>query len=273
MIVLHNETYNPKIDYLICKQLVKALPEDYDEDRIRSCYRDNSLATEPYEKDLVSIKTFFEQNDVLQFTNNIVENLYRLCTHENISFQNEDLDIVTQKDIRTIAAFVNEIDCQRNTLFQILFLLRYLAKNHSPIIPYTPLCNRLFYAISAREDCDAMTIFNKLQKRTGKYLKKHSIVDGESCVSLLCEFKDSFLTEIDAVKVGYYGSYARGDVNEYSDFDILAVFSDEKSLPLCKRTALEFWRSKLPIEVDIAVINQSNFDDLPIGIKRSIKFI
>ncbi len=272
MIVLHNETYNPKIDYLICKQLVKTLPEGYDEDKIRVCFRDSSQVTEIYERDLINIKTFFEQNDILQITNCIVENLYKICTHEKV-FINGDITLVLQRDLRGIAAFVNDINCQRNALFQILFLLQYLTKRNSPVIPYSSLCNRLFYAISAGEDLDAAAIYSKLQKQAEKYLTRHTIEDGENSIKLFNKYADDFLAEIDAVKVGYYGSYARGNANEYSDFDILTVFTDEKVLPLCKIKALEFWRSKLPIKVDVAVINQSNFDDLPQGIRRSVRFI
>lgn len=272
MTVLHNKIYNPKIDYLICKQLVKTLPERYDEDKMRICYRNNK-AEKPYEKDLINIKAFFERNDVLQCTNNTVKDLYRLCTNENILFKDEDIAIAVQKDIRDIAAFVNGIECNRNVLFQILFLLHYLVKNNLPIIPYASLCGSLFYAISAGEDFDATAIYGKLQKQAEKYLTKHTIEDGENCIKLFHKYADDFLAETDAVKVGYYGSYARGNANEYSDFDILTVFTDEKVLPLCKIKALEFWRAKLPIKVDVAVINQSNFDDLPQGIRRSVKFV
>lgn len=272
MTVLHNKIYNPKIDYLICKQLVKTLPERYDEDQMRICYRDNK-AEKPYEQDLINIKAFFERNDVLQCTNNTVKDLYVLCAHEDLILIDEDIAITVKSDMREIAAFVNKIDCKRNVLFQILFLLHYLVKNNLPIIPYASLCGSMFYAISAGEDLDAAAIYSKLQKQAEKYLTKHTIEDGEKCIKLFNKYAEDFLAESDAVKVGFYGSYARGNANEYSDFDILTVFTDEKVLPLCKIKALEFWRSKLPIKVDVAVINQSNFDDLPQGIRRSVKFV
>ncbi len=272
MIVLHNETYNPKIDYLICKQLVKTLPEGYDEDKIRVCFRDSSQVTEIYERDLINIKTFFEQNDILQITNCIVENLYKICTHEDV-YINGDIVSVLQSDLRGIAAFVNDINCQRNALFQILFLLQYLTKRNSPVIPYSSLCNRLFYAVIADEQAEINSFYIALQKHVQKYLKKHTVEEGDACIRLFYEYADVFRSTVDAVNVGFYGSYARGNANEYSDFDILAVFSDEKDLSLCKRRSLEFWRSKLPIEVDVAVISQSNIDELPKGIKQSTKFV
>ncbi len=272
MIVLHNETYNPKIDYLICKQLVKTLPIGYDEDRIRNCYSNYSQSEEIYERDLMNIKGFFEQNDVLQITTDMVRNLYNICTHEDI-FISSDIAIIIQNDLSSIATFVNTINCQRNTLFQILFLLYYCNKYYSPMIPYSSLCNKLFYAIIAQEDSVAASLFKKLRNHTHKYMVKHSISEGNDCVRLLHEYRDRFLAETDAMEVGYYGSYARGNANEYSDFDILAVFSDEKSLPLCKKKSLEFWCRKMPIEIDVAVINKCNFESLPKGIIRSVKFI
>lgn len=272
MIVLHSETYNPKIDYLICEKLITTLPTDYDEDRIRNCYNGCAQAVEIHEKDVINTKSFFEQNDILQITNGMVENLYRVCAHEDICI-NGDISAVMQKDLYYIAAFANEINCQRNTLFQILFLLHYCKKYNSPVIPYSTLCNKLFYAIIAQEYSEAELLFKKLQNHTKKYMVKHPIAEGETCVRLLCENRDNFLAETDAMEVGYYGSYARGNANEYSDFDILAVFSDEKSLPLCKRKSLEFWGQKMPIEIDVTVVNKCNFDSLPKGIRRSLKFI
>lgn len=272
MLVLHNEIYNPKIDYLICKQLIKTLPIDYDEDKIRGCYKNYLQAMEICEKDLINIKSFFEENNILQITNDMIENLYQLCAHQDIHI---DVDITTiiQSDLYAIATFVNETSCQRNCLFQILFLIYYCMKNNSPIIPYLHLCNKIFYAIIAQEESVVTSLFEKLQNHTQKYMIKHSLSDGELCVRLLYENKNLFLAEVGAIGIGYYGSYARGNENEYSDFDILAVFSDEKSLPLCKRRSLEFWGRIMPIEIDVAVINQCNVEFLPKGIMRSVKFI
>lgn len=272
MLVIRNQTYNPKIDYSICKQLVKTLPIGYDEDRIRNCYDGYSPMVEIYEKDIIGIKTFFKQNDIVQVSNSMVEKLYKICTHKDVSI-NGDVATVVQNDLRDIATFVNQIDCQRNTLFQILFLIHYCRKHNSPIIPYHSLCNKIFYAITAGEKLETRHLFTKLQNRTQKYMAKHSVGAGEACIRQLYENRDTFLAETDAIQIGYYGSYARGNANDYSDFDILVVFSDEKSLSLCKRKSRDFWRSKMPIEIDVAVVNQCNFDSLPQGIKRSIKFI
>lgn len=272
MIVLHNQTYNPKIDYLICKQLVKTLPVGYDEDRIRNCYIDCSQVVEIYEKDLIEIKTFFKQNEILQATSSMIERLYKICTHEYVSI-NSDIAMVVRGDLRDIAMFVNTVDCHRNKLFQILFLIQCCTKQNSPIIPYRALCNSLFYAIMSNDVLDVQKLLTKLQSRTQKYMVKHSVEEGEVCIQRLYENRDTFLEVTDAMQIGYYGSFARGNANEYSDFDILVVFSDEKNLPLCKRKAIEFWRAKIPIEIDVAVINESNFDSLPRGIKRSVKFI
>ena len=102
---------------------------------------------------------------------------------------------------------------------------------------------------------------------------KYSVAEGNKCVQLLHKYKDLFLAETGAVKLGYYGSYARGNATDYSDLDILAVFGDEQPLTLCKGRATEFWRSKLTIPFDVAVASQDGFDYLPKGIRRSAKFI
>lgn len=272
MVVLHNKIYNPKIDYLICKQLVKTLPIGYDEDRMRKVYVDYSQVKEIYEKDLVDVKIFFEQNDIMQITNDMVEKLYKICAHEDL-YLNDDIAMIIQNDLSVIAEYVNKINCQRKTLFQILFLLQYCNRRNLPIIPYIALCNNLFYALIAKENQEVESLFDKLQNRTEKYMIKHPVERGHDCIRLLRENRDMFLAETDAIKIGYYGSYARGGATEYSDFDILVIFSDEKCLPLCKRISTEFWRNIMPIEIDVSVINLSNYDTVPECIQSSIKFV
>ena len=55
----------------------------------------------------------------------------------------------------------------------------------------------------------------------------------------------------DVVKVGFFGSYARGDWGVGSDLDVIVVLK-ESSLPFWKR-GLEFDTTDLPVTVDLLV--------------------
>ena len=272
MVVLHDKDYNPKIDYLICKQLIRALPNGYDEDKIRACYNGNAEASEQHLTDIVAIKKFFEHNDIMQADNRFVEDLYEVCTHESVVVK-KDISKAIRSDLQELAYFVNALKCDRNMMFRILFLVRYIAVHGEPIIPYSNLCDKLFYAVVANEPIEVDALYGRLECRVRNYMVKYSVADGNKCVQLLHEYKNSFLAETGALKLGYYGSYARGSATDYSDFDILAVFDDGQPLTLCKGRATEFWRSKLTIPFDVAVASQDRFDYLPKGIRRSAKFI
>lgn len=272
MVVLHGKDYNPKTDYLICKQLIRALPNGYDEDKIRACYNGKGEASEQHLTDIVAIKKFFEHNDIMQADNRFVENLYEVCVHESVVVK-KDISEAIRSDLQELAYFVNALKCDRNMMFRILFLVRYIAVHGEPIIPYSNLCDKLFYALVANETAEVDALYGRLECRVRNYKSKYSVAEGNKCVQMLHKYKDLFLVETGALKLGYYGSYARGNATDYNNLDILAVFGDEQPLTLCKGRATEFWRSKLTIPFDVAVASQDRFDYLPKGIRRSAKFI
>ena len=61
-LILENREYNPKIDYLVCKNLAKGLEHGYDEEHIRSVYHK-------------------EESDVYNFGLNLILNI---ILHSNI---------------------------------------------------------------------------------------------------------------------------------------------------------------------------------------------
>lgn len=64
----------------------------------------------------------------------------------------------------------------------------------------------------------------------------------------------------DVVRIGFFGSYARGDWGVGSDLDIIAVV-DASSLPFEKRS-LEWDLSALPVPADLLVYTQDEWDSL-----------
>jgi len=64
----------------------------------------------------------------------------------------------------------------------------------------------------------------------------------------------------DVVKVGYFGSYARGDWGVGSDLDILVVV--EKSHHPRERRAIRFDKEQLPVPADLLVYTLDEWESL-----------
>ncbi len=64
----------------------------------------------------------------------------------------------------------------------------------------------------------------------------------------------------EVLRIGYFGSYARGDWNVGSDVDILVVVSNSKE-PFLRR-ALTFDITSLPVPADLLVYTQEEIEKL-----------
>ena len=64
---LKNKEYNPKIDYLLCKYLIKNLPEPIDENHLKDCFFNKASCQTEADLNLCMIRNFFLQHDLLTF--------------------------------------------------------------------------------------------------------------------------------------------------------------------------------------------------------------
>lgn len=91
MLLSHEKTYNPKIDYLVCRNLIADLPWEHDEHRFRKVYEEDLVPECKYEMDLLKIKHFFREHDIADLTIKDIESLYFIITGYRIfliAFQN-----------------------------------------------------------------------------------------------------------------------------------------------------------------------------------------
>ncbi|WP_211205275.1 nucleotidyltransferase domain-containing protein [Pseudothermotoga thermarum] len=75
----------------------------------------------------------------------------------------------------------------------------------------------------------------------------------------------------DIVKIGYFGSYARGDWGVGSDLDVVIIVKDSK-LPFEKR-AVEFDTTQMVVPVDLVVYTQLEFEKMKASGSSFIKMI
>jgi predicted nucleotidyltransferase len=74
----------------------------------------------------------------------------------------------------------------------------------------------------------------------------------EQILTFLSLNKDLLREKFHVIRIGLFGSYARGDQNKDSDIDFLIEFEDNtENLYEIKRQLKKFIREKLNMEVDI----------------------
>ena len=88
MIILHKNNYNPKLDFLICKNLLKETPRDCDELDFKDCFFGRRKPLHFHEKQIVKVKKFFKTHNILKLSRWDIRALYRIITgsKEKISF-------------------------------------------------------------------------------------------------------------------------------------------------------------------------------------------
>ena len=86
-------------------------------------------------------------------------------------------------------------------------------------------------------------------------------VPKDQVIKALMEWaKEVYSSRSDVVKIGYFGSYARGDWGVGSDLDVIVLLRGS-SLPFWKR-CLEFDTTDLPVPVDLIVYTLEEVEKL-----------
>jgi predicted nucleotidyltransferase len=73
--------------------------------------------------------------------------------------------------------------------------------------------------------------------------------------------QDLLKKEKEVVKIGYFGSYARGNWGVGSDLDVIAIVHDAQG-PREKR-GLTWDTSSIPVPVDLQILSETEYNSLP----------
>ena len=272
MIVIHDNTYNPRIDFIVCKQLLCNLPYVYDELKLRESF-DKENGTLPYEKDIVRIKKYFEKSDISKASLKDVQELYKICTNSEIMLEGEIIPVDDVWGAEKIVQFIGQKECQAVTLFQILLLYGYCKYNDIPILPYHGICARIYFSLSTGDLNKAERGWRDLLYRKSKYCRRHTLEQNQFCLDQLQKNKDEFLQTVGALKLGVYGSLALGTGTEYSDIDIIVIVGKEADYKQIKTLSFKYWLDKLCIHFDFCITTYEDISKLPVGIQNTMKFI
>lgn len=276
-LILENREYNPKIDYLVCKNLAKGLEHGYDEEHIRAVYHKEESAKSDFEFMMIKIKEIFKLNDINNNAPMIINKLYQCITNSNIdiSFQLKDFTYLALKNNYAIIDGLKISLELKFILFQIVLFLVLTLKYDVPIIPYHFSCKNIFDDLISNESDDIIeNNISILVLRTMKLNQKHDISYNKTVLGVLNGNKEKFLSDDSILKIGIYGSFATGTTNEYSDLDLLVVVKEGTNIDEMLDNSYKFWSNKIDIPIDIKVTTENGLLNLDMkGLKKTLKYL
>ena len=82
------------------------------------------------------------------------------------------------------------------------------------------------------------------------------------------------LSNTSILKIGIYGSFATGNMNEYSDLDLLVIMNEKENIDVILDYSYKFWSFKIDIPIDIKVITEKDLLGLNMkGLKKTLKYL
>ena len=256
--------YNPKIDYLVCRSLLSTLPREFNDLRLKQVFKELIHPLEIYEKEIVYIKDILAVVDIS--TSYGVTECINAIT--GINFKEEDLPETDDVEVGVNAISQYMLEESVKVSFAQLFILHANIKSKQPIIPY----RKCIYKMMRDKSLISHYLLH-MRIRTDKYMKSHDFRYNAEALDIVVKNASCFRENIDAIGIGVYGSIATGASTEYSDLDLLVIVDDEQDHKEVKRRSIEYWRTMLPIDVDVCAVCISDFEQLPIGIKSTLKML
>lgn len=274
MLIMNLPSYNPKIDYLVCRHLLSNVPAGCDEYHLKKLFQNDLPPQCSHEETLLQVKSFFRVHKAESLTATDAAALYQVVTGERPAPLDKLLcGVSSANDVITLAksvAFHSASD--KDALFKIFLLTGYCRANGFPLITYCTLCRKIFYAVQYGDESYARSFYAALLARTAKYVAKHDVSLNAAALRLICDSASDFKTRFGAIRLGVFGSLVTGESNEYSDADVLAVFPD--GVKISKQEAAQYWQRILPVHCDVVTVTQSKFQsDLPIAIRRQVRYV
>lgn len=277
MLINKYTTYNPKIDYLICKSLIDCLPKKYDEYDLRNVYFERKKPVEDYEKDILKIKQFFYENDASNLSIYKMKKLIKLIVKKDVFIKNDyfsiDNGFCREYLYRLVKDACEYRETVRGALIKIGILLSSLKRDEIPVIPFRNIVRK----IQLTEDCDhdfIDKIYYRLITKKNKYSFKHDLLDNVIAINTLKDNVNEIGCKFLCEQIGIYGSFSTNEANEYSDLDLLLVVKDNLDKEKIKKEATLFIKKIINIPVDIKVSHLTDLNEsLTIGMKKSLKVI
>ncbi len=272
--------YNPKLEYLICKNLLIHLPYGYDEQNLRKCFEERKQAKRKYEKEILKTKSVILSKPLNEYKEKDIEYLYEVITGEKVQLSfiepifNQEISFLYK--IILVAKGIEESKVKDPILlFKIILIVLTSIEKKEILIPYYKPIKKLYESIQQNELVVIIDIlYQTLLYRSKRYNHLHDIQQHPEIINKVKENAKTFVKENNILAFGIYGSFVTGKANEYSDIDLFVMIHDELNEKEIRKKAEEFWYSIIPIDIDFKIVKEREMDKkLTKGMKRTLKII
>ena len=264
--------YNPKIDYLITKNLLTEWPHKYNEFDLRRAFNKKFGRVEKDLKRIRKIRKYLSKKKIINFTKKDYENMIRLITNEKYEYHYKiKFSDMTLQKLDDYVSYLKALDSFKIAYSCLSLMILYVcAKNNEIIIPYRGTIKRCLN----NENLNVYSIISILKERTKHNNIKHNKEENEVIRKVIKDKKEDFLNSFKKVKAyGIYGSFAMKKENEYSDLDMLVVCDEEYSYSL-EHEIYTYWRQFINIEMDIKIVKEDDIDqELTECMKKTLRMV
>lgn len=272
--------YNPKLEYLICKNLLIHLPYGYDEQSLRKCFEEKKQAKRKYEKEILKTKSVVLSKPLDGYKEKDIEFLYEIITGEKVKLSfiepviNQEISFLYK--IILVAKGIEESKVKDPILlFKIILIVVTGIEKNEILIPYYKPVKKLYESIIQNELLVIIDIlYQTLLYRSKRSNHLHDIQQHSEIINKVKENAETFVKENNILAFGIYGSFVTGKANEYSDIDLFVLIQDESDEKEIRKKAEEFWYPIIPIDIDFKIVKEREMDrKLTKGMKKTLKII
>jgi len=268
-----NGEYNPKIDYLICKNLLIKNTYRFNEFELRKGYLKNYKRHDKEMSKIIRIKKYLRKHKIYNFsTKNFLKLIYKISGKKIEYHYRKKLEDMKKDDIYDYIYYLRYLDnLEINELMLKIMLMYVYSKDNEIIIPQRGYIKELLkdvYQINGLKE-----IIKILETNTANINKRHDMRINDLIRKIIKNKKEEFLKEFPEVKeFGIYGSFAVNKENEYSDIDMLIISDDynEELRELIKK----YWSRYISINIDIKIVSYEEYDnELTYCMKKTLRMV
>ena len=268
--------YNQKIDYLICKNLIDLNEKTIDELKMRKIYQEEKEAKTKKEIIMIRAKKIIDyiKRPTTEFTLKEIKKCYEMLVDKEAKITKstqrllknieEDFSInkvsdIAEKSIIEILksrAFGNKWNgCMAKIVHNFILLKKDLV----PVILYPSQMKMIRKLINEGEEAGAIVELKKAYERTNRFNIKHIIIPYEEIQEKIKNKKEELKERYGVESVYVYGSYARGEENEYSDLDLYVEISKQKRTEEVKKVRIaNYIEKEIGLAIDIKIVKELN---------------
>lgn len=265
MILRNRNSYNPKIDYMVCKCILNEYQDQVDENHLKDCFFNKASCQTEEELNLCMIRNFFYQNDILAISNEQLKSFFSFMKWE-YEFKGFKGNTLEEQVFHLIQVLKDKED-----IFRFLLVACYARNKNELIIPYSKGVAKLLEVTSLDEVKDYLYY---LVQKTNRLNKKHDDRIHPFILPILNILGNDFLRQTGFLDLGVYGSFSLGTANAYSDLDLMVVVHKPYDKGEVRRITKNFFKRFIPIPIDVKVTSiEDMHSELTIGMKNTVKGI